>query len=164
MQTGPRSSRCNELARNPANEEKIMKTLAHFALAGFLLAAFPAGVARAQLTTPPPPPPGAQSENLVTIPAGTELRAELGTLLSTKTSKNGDLFTARVVEPVFAKGEEIIPEGSTSRGTFLSSRIPGAQPASVRCAWLRTALPLLMELISRWRPACRMLKVREQPT
>jgi hypothetical protein len=95
-------------------------------LAGLLVAVFPAGAAWAQqLSAPPPPPPGAQADAATSIPAGTEIRAELTTLLSTKTSREGDLFTARVVEPVFAKGEEIIQEGSTIEGHVSFVKEPG---------------------------------------
>jgi len=76
------------------------------------------------LQTVPPPPPGVQAAtDTLTIPAGTTIRAELTTLLTTKTSKTGDPFTARVVEPVFGGGTEIVPENSTIEGhvTFLKS-------------------------------------------
>ncbi len=102
-----------------------MKKLALVALAGvFAAALFPARTALAQQSTPPPPP-GIQTEDMVTIPAGTELRTELTTLLSTKTNKNGDSFTARVAEPIFAKGEEIVPNGSILEGHVSFIKSPG---------------------------------------
>jgi len=102
-----------------------MKNHALVVLAGLLMATLPAGVARAQLTEAPPPPPGAEVSDVISIPAGTEIQAELTTLLSTKTSKSGDPFTARVVEPVFAKGEEIIPVGSMLEGHVSFLKEPG---------------------------------------
>src|SRR5689334_2998309 len=102
-----------------------MKNHALIVLAGLLMATWPAGAARAQVSAPPPPPPGAEVEDVTSIPAGTEIRAELTTLLSTKTSETGDQFTARVVEPVFAKGAEIIPVGSTLEGHVSFLKEPG---------------------------------------
>ena len=60
-----------------------------------------------------------------TISAGTEIQAELTTLLSTKTSNKGDPFSARVVEPVFSHGEEIVPEGSVLEGHISFEKNPG---------------------------------------
>jgi len=72
-----------------------------------------------------PPPPGASASEAAKVPAGTTLRAELTTLLTTKTSRTGDPFTARVVEPIFAGGYEIIPANSTIDGHVAMVKPPG---------------------------------------
>ena len=58
----------------------------------------------------------------ITLPAGSELHVQLITTLSSKTNDTGDLWTGKVVEPVFGKGGEIVPDGSTVDGhiTFVS--------------------------------------------
>ncbi|HEV2351870.1 MAG TPA: hypothetical protein VG028_18730 [Terriglobia bacterium] len=101
-----------------------MRNSALAVMAALLMATFPFGAARAQVSTPPPPA-STPAADVVSIPAGTEIRAELTTMLSTKTSRDGDLFTARVVEPVFAKGEEIVQEGSTLEGHVTFIKEPG---------------------------------------
>jgi hypothetical protein len=59
------------------------------------------------------------------IPAGTSIEATLTTLLTTKTSEEGDPFMAKVVEPVFVKGEQIVPAGSTLEGHVAFVKDPG---------------------------------------
>lgn len=94
------------------------------ALCGFLLTAqFPARAGCAQQD--PQAPPASQAADTFTIPAGTTIQAELSTLLSSKNSNTGDPFSARVVEPVFGHGEEIVPEGSTLEGHVSFVKDPG---------------------------------------
>jgi len=50
------------------------------------------------------------------LPAGSLIRVRLKTTLSDKTNKTGDPFTAMIIEPVTANGEEIIPAGSVVNG------------------------------------------------
>jgi hypothetical protein len=50
------------------------------------------------------------------LPAGSLVRVRLKTTLSDKTNKTGDPFTAMMIEPVTANGEEIIPAGSVVNG------------------------------------------------
>jgi hypothetical protein len=52
----------------------------------------------------------------LSIPAGTSLRVKLSTLLSDKTNKAGDPFTAEVAEPIIVDGQEVIPAHSTVDG------------------------------------------------
>jgi hypothetical protein len=52
----------------------------------------------------------------VAVPAGASLRVKLGTLLSDKTSKVGDPFTAKVTYPIAVDGQEVIPTGSIVDG------------------------------------------------
>jgi hypothetical protein len=63
------------------------------------------------------------SDDAITLPAGSELHVQLITTLSTKTSETGDMWTGKVVEPIFGKGGEIVPDGSTVDGhvTFVKS-------------------------------------------
>jgi hypothetical protein len=82
-----------------------MKRLLSALLSGFLLTAlFPAVGALAQVP------------DTLTLPAGTYLQVRLLTTLSSKTTETGDPWTGRIVEPVFAKGQEVIPEGSMVDG------------------------------------------------
>ncbi len=60
-----------------------------------------------------------------TLPAGTVLNARLTTLLSTKTSEEGDPFTARVTDPVYNRGYEVIPAGSMVDGHVAFVKEPG---------------------------------------
>lgn len=56
------------------------------------------------------------------IAAGTEIRATLDTPLSTKTSKEGDTFTATVTEPVRSSdGQVAVPAGSKIQGEVTES-------------------------------------------
>lgn len=61
----------------------------------------------------------------VTLPAGTVIETRLTTLLSSKTSENGDPFTASIVEPIFSGGQEVVPAGSTLEGHVTYVKEPG---------------------------------------
>ena len=65
----------------------------------------------------------------VAVPAGASLRVKLETLLSDKTNKVGDPFTAKVTYPIAVDGQEVIPTGSIVDGhvAFIkeSGRIKG---------------------------------------
>jgi hypothetical protein len=63
------------------------------------------------------------ADDTITIIAGRELHVQFITELSSKTNESGDLWTGKVVEPVFGKGGEIVPDGSTVDGhiTFVNS-------------------------------------------
>lgn len=101
-----------------------MQKLIIVALFGFLITAqFPALIARAQQNSQTPS--ASQAADTFTIPAGTTIQAELTTILSSKDSNTGDPFSARVVEPVFGHGGEIVPEGSTLEGHVSSVKDPG---------------------------------------
>jgi hypothetical protein len=101
-----------------------MQKIIMVAMFGFLITAqFPARVTRAQQNSQAPPAP--QASDTFTIPAGTTIQAELTTILSSKGSKSGDPFSARVVEPVFGHGEAIVPEGSTLEGHVSFVKNPG---------------------------------------
>jgi hypothetical protein len=71
------------------------------------------------------------AQDTITLTAGRELHVEFITELSSKANESGDMWTGKVVEPIFGKGGEIVPEGSTVDGhiTFVSG--PGqAKPKS----------------------------------
>ena len=64
-------------------------------------------------------------EDAITLPAGSELHVQLITTLSSKTNDTGDMWTGKVVEPVFGNGREIVPEGSTVDGHITYLKGPG---------------------------------------
>ena len=89
-----------------------MKTKATIAVAGFLmLTVIPALLLAA--------------DDTLTLPAGTTLQVRLITTLSSKATESGDPWIGRVVEPVFARGQEILPEGSTVEGRVTYVKEPG---------------------------------------
>jgi hypothetical protein len=57
---------------------------------------------------------GAQTN--MALPAGTSLKVKLENTLSTFTSKEGDAFSGRVVDPVVLDGKTVIPVGATVQG------------------------------------------------
>ena len=59
------------------------------------------------------------------IPSGTEIVVQLQTTLSSKESKEGDTFEAKVAEPVFGHNTEVVPEGSFVRGHVTFIQEPG---------------------------------------
>jgi hypothetical protein len=63
------------------------------------------------------------ADDAITLIAGRELHVQFTTELSSKTNESGDLWIGKVVEPVFGKGGEIVPDGSTVDGhiTFVNS-------------------------------------------
>ena len=65
------------------------------------------------------------ADDAITLPAGSELQVQLITTLSSKTNETGDLWTGKVVEPLFGKGGEIVPEGSTVDGHITYVKAPG---------------------------------------
>jgi len=63
------------------------------------------------------------AEDAITLLAGRELHVQFITELSSKTNESGDMWTGKVVEPVFGHGGEIVPDGSTVDGhiTFVNT-------------------------------------------
>ncbi len=64
-------------------------------------------------------------DDAITLPAGSELHVQLTVTLSSKTSETGDMWTGKVVEPIFGKGGEIVPEGSIVDGHITYLKGPG---------------------------------------
>ncbi len=60
--------------------------------------------------------PDTKPASSVLLPAGTELRLELQTTLSTEDNQSGDRFDATVLAPVMRDGNTAIPAGATVRG------------------------------------------------
>jgi hypothetical protein len=66
-------------------------------------------------------PAGAADAGDIALPSGTQLVVKLTNTLSTKGSEEGDPWVGKVVEPIFAAGQEVVPADSIVRGrvTFL---------------------------------------------
>jgi len=64
---------------------------------------------------------GAVDADDIALPSGTQMVVKLTNTLSNKGSEEGDPWAGKVVEPIFARGEEVVPADSTVRGrvTFL---------------------------------------------
>ncbi len=60
-----------------------------------------------------------------TIPAGTALHVRTTVTVSTKTNQNGDPWTGKVIEPIFANGQEVVPSGSLVEGRVTFVKPPG---------------------------------------
>jgi hypothetical protein len=60
--------------------------------------------------------PALAADNTIPLPAGTELHVRMTTTLSTKESEDGDPWTGRVIEPIFAQGREVVPAESSVEG------------------------------------------------
>ncbi len=63
------------------------------------------------------------ADDAITLIAGRELHVQFITELSSKSNESGDMWTGKVVEPVFGHGGEIVPDGSTVDGhiTFVNA-------------------------------------------
>lgn len=57
--------------------------------------------------------------------AGTPFEVRLMTTVSTRTNKEGDPFSAKLVESIIYKGEDVIPVGSTLEGRITYSKEAG---------------------------------------
>jgi len=97
-----------------------------------------AAIADVQVVTPETPavlPPLAQFRE-VTVPAGTEISAELVTSLDTSSTRTGDVVEATVNEPIAVDGETVIPKGSHLHGDVTaaeqSGKVKGRASLSVK--------------------------------
>jgi len=71
------------------------------------------------------------AEDAITLLAGRELHVQFITELSSKANETGDMWTGKVLEPIFGKGGEIVPDGSTVDGHITFVNTPGqAKPKS----------------------------------
>jgi len=66
----------------------------------------------------------ATAQDNISIPEGTSLKVKLDTTLATFSSKSGDPFSARVMEPVLLDGKTVIPIGATLEGRVTRSTEP----------------------------------------
>jgi hypothetical protein len=62
------------------------------------------------------PTASGQATQSYTIPDGTRIQAKLETTLNSRTSRQGDRFSAKVIEAVLVEGKEVIPLGTTLEG------------------------------------------------
>jgi hypothetical protein len=69
------------------------------------------------------------AQDTMTLLAGRELHVQFITELSSKANETGDMWTGKVVEPVFGKGGEIVPDGSTVDGHITFPSGPGQPKA-----------------------------------
>lgn len=75
---------------------------------------------------PPAPTPAPVKEPVVlTIPAGTMLKASLNQEMRSDKATVGDTFTMSVAEPVLVNGTVVIPAGSTIQGEVVQAKASG---------------------------------------
>ena len=60
----------------------------------------------------------------LSLPAGTPLKVKLETTLATFMTKNGEVFSGRVMEPVVVNGKTVIPVGATIQGHVTKANEP----------------------------------------
>jgi len=59
------------------------------------------------------------------LAVGTRVSVSLISTLSSSADRAGDTFTAKVLDPIFSKGIEVVPAGSTLRGHVTFVKPPG---------------------------------------
>ena len=59
------------------------------------------------------------------LPVGTQVSVQLISTLSSSADRAGDTFTAQIEDPIFIKGIEVVPAGSTLRGHVTFVKPPG---------------------------------------
>ena len=64
------------------------------------------------------------ADDAITLIAGRELHVQFITELSSKANESGDMWTGKVVVPVFGHGGEIVPDGSTVDGHIMFVNSP----------------------------------------
>ena len=67
----------------------------------------------------------AQATQSYVVPTGTRIQVRLESTLNSKTNRQGDRFTAKVIESVLIHGKMVIPEGSTVEGRVAEVRKAG---------------------------------------
>ena len=65
------------------------------------------------------------ASDLPVLPIGTKIGVRLISTLSSSADRSGDTFTARVEDPVFADGREVVPADSTLHGHVTFVKPPG---------------------------------------
>ena len=73
--------------------------------------------ASAPAPAPAPPP--------IVVPEGTRIEVVLDQSLSSKTSSEGQGFSATVVDPIVVDGQEVISKGAHARGVVTSAKAAG---------------------------------------
>jgi len=85
-----------------------------------------APISTSPMTTPVDPALAAERDAAMTgtlLPTGTTLKVRLDSALSSQ-SREGDAFSARLVEPVLLEGKSLIPAGATVEGRVAHARQP----------------------------------------
>ena len=72
------------------------------------------------------------AQDTITLIAGRELHVQFVTELSTKANESGDMWTGKVVEPMFGNGGEIVPDGSTVDGHIIFVNGPSQAKAKTK--------------------------------
>lgn len=87
--------------------------------------------------------PSAPPDVARTVPAGTRARLLLGVPLSASGNQEGDVFHARLLEPIWAGNQLILPEGSRFEGRVVRRKPPRrlSRGGSLRVAFDRMILP-----------------------
>ncbi len=67
---------------------------------------------------------GPQQDEII-LNEGTRILLRLNNLLSTKTAREGDEFTAQVVEPIYRGAQLVVPSGSIVTGRVVNSKRAG---------------------------------------
>jgi len=105
------------------------------------------------------------ADDAITLPAGKELHVELVTTLSSKVNDPSDLWTGKVLVPVFGEGKEIVPEGSIVEGhvTYVKRTGHGAGKGEMRLVIdsLRTPDTLKYSIVATLQDA-QGAKVKDQ--
>jgi hypothetical protein len=70
-------------------------------------------------------PAQAPAPQPIVVPRGTAIEVVLDQSLSSKTSSEGQTFSATVVDPVVVDGQAVIPKGAHARGTVTSAKAAG---------------------------------------
>jgi hypothetical protein len=67
----------------------------------------------------------AQATRSYVVPEGTRIQVRLESTLNSKANRQGDRFTAKVIESVQVRGKEVIPAGTTVEGRVAEVRQAG---------------------------------------
>ena len=76
------------------------------------------------------------------LPVGTRVSVQLISTLSSSADRAGDTFTAKVQDPIFAQGSEVVPAGSTLRGHVTFVKPPGRVKGKAEMRLLADAIVL----------------------
>ena len=76
------------------------------------------------------------------LPVGTQVSVTLISTLSSSADRAGDIFTAKVQDPIFAQGVEVVPAGSTLRGHVTFVKPPGRVKGKAEMRLLADAIVL----------------------
>lgn len=75
----------------------------------------------AQIVAPTIERMGAPTQGFVRVPAGTVIEVEVTDPLSSRTSKQGDLFGIRLAAPIIFNGQEVVAAGAVGGGEVIDA-------------------------------------------